>query len=510
MRKFRFLRFWILSAFFAGVVPSVRAQQFLGDIRIERSVLKLLPGDTLRLEMELLVRNRAVNSCQSWMFVPTLETEDSEHEYFFPHVVVNGKNKARMQKRRTRLTYHYWSEKPSYRTISVAKGLPIAVDYRVDIPFEEWMGDASLTLQGILNSCGDKRQLLSIVMHGGITVPEYEPYEPQLLGAYCLPASENKQRSVRGEAYLDFRPGRHAILPDFRNNAEELAKIRTVIDEVRRDGDMIITDIFIEGYASPEGESHRNAELSLARARALKEYLQKMYSFSDETFHVSSVGEDWNGLRQLVEESELPAKNRVLAVIDSEMKPDEKEYRMRTKMASVWRQLMTMLFPQLRHVDYQVRYRLRDYTLEEALTVVDRAPEKLSQEELYRVAVYSGTDSIRRDELFDLMLKNYPDDPIANLNASASLLRRGKIDAARSCLEHSAKTLEQRSDRVVAAAYANNLGVLLVKEGDLDGAEPLLQQAADAGLAEARANLAELEKKRADDQRLERYRRIMN
>ena len=107
---------------------------------------------------------------------------------------------------------------------------------------------------------------------------------------------------------------------------------------------------------------------------------------------------------------------------------------MRTKMASVWRQLMTMLFPQLRHVDYQVRYRLRDYTLEEALTVVDRAPEKLSQEELYRVAVYSGTDSIRRDELFDLMLKNYPDDPIANLNASASLLRRGKIDAARSCL----------------------------------------------------------------------------
>ena len=77
-------------------------------------------------------------------------------------------------------------------------------------------------------------------------------------------------------------------------------------------------------------------------------------------------------------------------------------------------------------------------------------------------------------------------------------------------MEHSAKTLEQRSDRVVAAAYANNLGVLLVKEGDLDGAEPLLQQAADAGLAEARANLAELEKKRADDQRLERYRRIMN
>ena len=139
------------------------------------------------------------------------------------------------------------------------------------------------------------------------------------------------------------------------------------------------------------------------------------------------------------------------------------------------------------------------------------AIEGRSMVNIVSIASELGYISLPDNILIDVdQLKNYPDDPIANLNASASLLRRGKIDAARSCLEHSAKTLEQRSDRVVAAAYANNLGVLLVKEGDLDGAEPLLQQAADAGLAEARANLAELEKKRADDQRLERYRRIMN
>ena len=507
MRKFYLL---LVSLFvsLAGGSGTLRAQ-FRGDIRMTCKRLDVDRDDSLRLEFEFLIRNRAVNTCQSWTFVPELSTADGKHFRYFPRVVINGRNRRRMTDRRNRLTRRFWSEEQPYQTVNVADEEQTLVDYAAAVPYEEWMGGASLKLQEVLASCGGKRQLLTVALGDRIAFPALEPYVPQVSVVYCEPGPESKQRLVKGEAFLDFQVGRSAILPDFRHNGEELGKIRAVIDRIRRYGDGEITDIFIEGYASPDGNAERNAGLSLARAKALKDYLQRAYALPEGIFRVSSVGEDWSGLRQLVEESDLPDRERVLRIIDGPLTPDGKEQALRAT-GRTWQRLLTDIFPQLRHVDYQVRYRLRDYTLEEALTVVDRAPEKLSQEELYRVAVYSGTDSIRRDELFDLMLKNYPDDPIANLNASASLLRRGKIDAARSCLEHSAKTLEQRSDRVVAAAYANNLGVLLVKEGDLDGAEPLLQQAADAGLAEARANLAELEKKRADDQRLERYRRIMN
>ena len=113
---------------------------------------------------------------------------------------------------------------------------------------------------------------------------------------YCEPGPESKQRLVKGEAFLDFQVGRSAILPDFRHNGEELGKIRAVIDRIRRYGDGEITDIFIEGYASPDGNAERNAGLSLARAKALKDYLQRAYELPEGIFRVSSVGEDWSCL----------------------------------------------------------------------------------------------------------------------------------------------------------------------------------------------------------------------
>lgn len=53
-----------------------------------------------------------------------------------------------------------------------------------------------------------------------------------------------------------------------------------------------------------------------ARAKALKDYLQRAYALPEGIFRVSSVGEDWSGLRQLVEESDLPDRERVLRIID--------------------------------------------------------------------------------------------------------------------------------------------------------------------------------------------------
>lgn len=60
----------------------------------------------------------------------------------------------------------------------------------------------------------------------------------------------------------------------------------------------------------------------------------------------------------------------------------------------------------------------------------------------------------------------------------------------------------------MASAFANNRGAALLLENRLDEAEPLLRRAADAGRAEARRNLEELERKRGDNARLERYRNI--
>ena len=504
MRKFYLL---LVSLFvsLAGNSGTLRAQ-FRGDIRMTCKRLDVDRDDSLRLEFEFLIRNRAVNTCQSWTFVPELSTADGKNFRYFPRVVINGRNRRRMTDRRNRLTRRFWSEEQPYQTVNVADEEQTLVDYAAAVPYEEWMGGASLKLQEVLASCGGKRQLLTVALGDRIAFPALEPYVPQVSVVYCEPGPESKQRLVKGEAFLDFQVGRSAILPDFRHNGEELGKIRAVIDRIRRDGDGEITDIFIEGYASPEGNAERNAGLSLARAKALKDYLQRAYALPEGIFRVSSVGEDWSGLRQLVEESDLPDRERVLRIIDGPLTPDGKEQALRAT-GRTWQRLLTDIFPQLRHVDYQVRYDLRDYTFEESLSVAEHAPEKLSQMELYRIAVSYASDSARYHGFFDRILELYPDDPAANINAAASLLQRGDAAAAERCLDHAAGAIAA-PDAAMASAFANNRGAALLLENRLDEAEPLLRRAADAGRAEARRNLEELERKRGDNARLERYRNI--
>ena len=502
MKKLSFSLFSVIL--FLGMPVPLCAQYFVGDISINRRQLSVIKGDTLRLELEFMVRNRAVNSCQSWTFVPELSLPDNRHEYFFPRVIVNGKNKRRMEEPRQRLTHRYWKEKSPYQIVNTAKDGLSVVDYVADVPYEEWMGEAALTLQGVLTSCGNKQQLLSLPLDNEILYPYRTPYDPHVTVAFCEPASEIKQRTVRGEAYLDFQVGRSVILPNFRDNGEELAKIRAIIDQIRRDGDMTITDVFIEGYASPEGRYDLNARLSQSRAEALKEYLCKTYSFPDEIFHVTSVAEDWDGLRQLIEQSDLPSRDRILTILDSDQDFDRKEYSLKMLGSNVWKTLLANFFPQLRHVDYQIKYNLKNYDLADAQVLAERAPEKLSHLELFRLAQSRSSDSLYRWRIFDQALALYPKDPVANINAAASYLQQGDLDSARKCLDYVAGVI-QTLDVATAAVFANNEGVRLLKENRLEQAEQMLRRAADAGRAEARINLVELEKKRNDNRLLERY-----
>ena len=118
MRKFYLL---LVSLFvsFAGGSGTLRAQ-FRGDIRMTCKRLDVDRDDSLRLEFEFLIRNRAVNTCQSWTFVPELSTADGKHFRYFPRVVINGRNRRRMTDRRNRLTRRFWSEEQPYQTVNVA------------------------------------------------------------------------------------------------------------------------------------------------------------------------------------------------------------------------------------------------------------------------------------------------------------------------------------------------------------------------------------------------------
>ena len=83
----------------------------------------------------------------------------------------------------------------------------------------------------------------------------------------------------------------------------------------------------------------------------------------------------------------------------------------------------------------------------------------------------------------------FPNDPVANLNAANIALQNKDLDSASKYLSKAGNSSE--------AIHAR--GVLNLMEGNLSEAKTLLEQAKNAGVKEASANLEELSKKEADN-----------
>ena len=102
---------------------------------------------------------------------------------------------------------------------------------------------------------------------------------------------------------------------------------------------------------------------------------------------------------------------------------------------------------------------------------------------MYLVAQTYEPGSPEFNEVFQIAVRMYPDDPTANLNAACAALSVENYDAARRYLE--------RAGNSPQAVHAR--GVVAMQEGRLAEARDLFDQAAKAGVPEAAENLKNLE-----------------
>ncbi len=282
------------------------------------------------------------------------------------------------------------------------------------------------------------------------------------------------------------------IYPDYRHNPSELAAIKHTVDVVKNDVNTTITEIAIVGYASPEGRYAANARLAQGRAEALKSYVMNEYGFKADLFKVNSVPEDWAGLRAYVAKNDLPLKEEILSIIDkNESDFDVKEERIKAlDGGKVYAALLQDCYPALRHSDYTVRYVVRGFDVEEAKQIIKLRPQQLSLQEMFLVAQTYEKGSDEFNEVFDVAVRMFPDDPTANINAAAIELQRGDLQQAVRYLD--------KAD-AQASATLNNRGVLKLLQGDLDSAENYFKQAQAKDSVEAGANLEEVTNKRKDE-----------
>lgn len=358
---------------------------------------------------------------------------------------------------------------------------PKLINYNNSINYKKWMDGATLTLhRSDWGCCQD-----ILAEHEGRFGTYHEAFFPELV--FVRPEAEiNKERSLSGSAFIDFPVDKTVIYPEYRRNTVELGKIEATIDSVRNDKDVSIKSVWLKGYASPESPYAHNRELAIGRTRALKEHIQQLYHFDDNTITTDYEPEDWQGLRQYVEKSNINHRAEILELIDSYLEPDAKEAKIKNTYPKEYRFLLQHCYPALRHTDYRIDYTIRGYdNAEEIKRIMRERPQNLSLNEFYFVASTYEPGTEEFTAVFETAVHLYPNDEIANLNAANAAIRRDNYEAAHRYLEKAGHSAE--------AVYAR--AALAIREENYKMAVRHLEQARGMGFEKAAAILAEMKER---------------
>ena len=467
---------YIMLAVLSGMVCVLEAgaqevKSIIPGVSIEKFTMGR-EGKFLNVAMDMYLKNLDVSSNRAVLLTPRLVNGTDSLD--LPSVGIYGRRR-----------YYYYVRKGmgnisgEDETVYRASHKPDSVVYNSLIEYNDWMDGAMLKFHRSDWGCCHNM----LAEYEDILGSHQESFFPEL--AFVQPKAEiMKSRSVSGSAYIDFPANRTVIYSDYHNNLAELGKIEGTIDSVRNDKDVTITSVWLKGYASPESSYKHNKELAIGRTAALKAHIGQLFHFADSIISTAYEPENWEGLRQYVEKSNIDHREEILALIDSDMDPDVKEAKIKRTYLKEYRFLLQYCYPYLRHTDYRIEYTIRIFNdVEEIKRVMTERPQKLSQNEFYLVAQEYQPGTAEFSDVFETAVRIFPDDAIANLNAANAAIRRDDFAVAHRYLDKAGDSAE--------AVYAR--GALAIREKDYDTARRFLNQAKEMGLEKAGRTLDELD-----------------
>lgn len=428
---------------------------------------------TLRYSVDPKAYNLSTNS--QLTLTPVIYNNDSTISAEMPSIIIAGRNRY--------LRYQRTPQQLPDGVTLLRSGSDDTYNYTAAVDFEPWMKLSTVGINADEKGCCGAARRSAALPVANIDLRQRRYVAPDFI-VEAPAVKDGKVYELSGSAFVDFRVNRTEIDPIYRNNPSELAKIIATINVVRENPDATINRITIKGYASPEGSYKNNIHLSQGRTISLRDYVKSQYSFIDTIFKTDNEPEDWAGLRDSVSVSILPNRDAILSLIDSDMEPDAKDAAIRARYPRDYKYLLEYVYPALRHSDYTVKYTIREFTdLNEIRRVMHERPANLSLHEFYLLAssYRPGTDEY--NEVFDIAVRIYPDDPISNINAAAVAINNGLYDSAETYLSRVGDRPE--------VAYLR--GVKAALQGDYATARPLLQQAQAAAIPQAAEALRNLD-----------------
>lgn len=452
---------------------------------ISKSGLKIIQtqaevkGDSLYVNIDMNIQKVKMRAQEALLLTPVVQAGQQVQE--LPSVLIGGKRKFKAYNR----AQAYGAAPMAFLSLRAGRHESAIVNYSYAVPYQPWMEIANVALKEEIYGCANCQKMIAwIPLADNIVLPIQ--VLPMMITYVTPPVEAVKNRDMQGKAYLDFPVGKSVILPDFRRNPTELSKIQSAVEQVKNNRYATITSIDLTGYASPEGPAELNLKLSKDRSLALKTYLQDKYGYKNDLFNVQWKGEDWDGLKQLVEASDLSDKASLLEIITSTDKDAVKDRRVKTYAGGVsYRMLLNDYYPLLRRVEYRLNYTVRAFSVTEGIDILKVSPGQMSLNEMFLVANTYPKGSKEFKDVFDIAVRVFPLDPIANINAGASSLEKGNTKEAH-------RYLDKFSN--IPQAW-NNIGIMYFMENDYNRAGEYFNKAKTTNPKEIEHNMEQLQNK---------------
>ena len=216
----------------------------------------------------------------------------------------------------------------------------------------------------------------------------------------------------------------------------------------------------IVAYASPDGPDALNNRLSANREKSASKAFDKVtkkLNTGDVT--TRSIGEDWEGFQELVQNSNIEDKELILRVLSMYSDPNVREREIKN-MSAVYQSLKTNILPQLRRARFITNVEYTNYTAEELADLVDNNIDVLDEPALLRAAK-NAKDIDSKIAIYKQAVKKFGTDK-AKYNLGVAYLDKGDNKAAKDAFS--------KMDKKEGNCYDNVMGVLAMREGKLDEA----------------------------------------
>ena len=169
-------------------------------------------------------------------------------------------------------------------------------------------------------------------------------------------------------------------------NRNAVSVYKSYLSDIKDDERYKITGTEIVAYASPEGGQEYNAALSDRRATSAVDAWEDMSKGTPaDTMSVRSIGQDWEGFKEALENSDIEEKDLILRVLSMYSDPAVRESEMKN-LSFIYEELKTEVFPSLRRATFVVNAEHTGYSDAELLELADKHLSLLSEPEVLHLA----------------------------------------------------------------------------------------------------------------------------